>query len=346
MSNGETRALLPKAGGARAPLPRASDVGVTADASAEKKPRSRWHVTAAGLLAPCAAALVVLVCALAGTSGRASDAVSVRARLGTEADDFFHTQFHGENVAFSSDASAGLGLKTHRRGAEAEEDAEKDVERVARNPPKGKKAPEKEVEPVAKKPSREVDETPRDEGKAASNATVASKASKTRNEKKALDDRVERSGAVDKKHAELPGSSSAKTRSRKPRILVAVISWHDGAEEVAAMERTWLGALKDADEHMDADYRVFVGEYDDANLGGRHAELRTREHKERRGFGGDELAAALGTRGGSSPFGGDERGVRTEATKTSSKTPSSSLGKRRARASETDDAPKQTKTFA
>ena len=77
---------------------------------------------------------------------------------------------------------------------------------------------------------------------------------------------------------------------------MAVISWHDGAEEMAAMERTWLGALKDADEHMDADYRVFVGEYDDANLGGRHAELRTREHKERRGFGGDELAAALGTR--------------------------------------------------
>ena len=210
MSNGETRALLPKAGGARAPLPRASDVGVTADASAEKMPRSRWHVTAAGLLASCAAALVVLICALAGTSGRASDAVSVRARLGTEADDFFHTQFHGENVAFSSDASAGLGLKTHRRGAEAEEDAEKDVERVARNPPKpaeGKKAPEKEVEPVAKKPSREVDETPRDEGKAASNATVASKASKTsktRSETKALDDRVELSGAVDKKHADPP----------------------------------------------------------------------------------------------------------------------------------------------
>ena len=348
MSNGETRALLPKAGGARAPLPRASDVGVTADASAEKMPRSRWHVTAAGLLASCAAALVVLICALAGTSGRASDAVSVRARLGTEADDFFHTQFHGENVAFSSDASAGLGLKTHRRGAEAEEDAEKDVERVARNPPKGKKAPEKEVEPVAKKPSREVDETPRDEGKAASNATVASKASKTsktRSETKALDDRVELSGAVDKKHADPPGASSAKTRSRKPRILVAVISWHDGAEEVAAMERTWLGALKDADEHMDADYRVFVGEYDDANLGGRHAELRTREHKERRGFGGDELAAALGTRGGSSPFGGDERGVKTEATKTSSKTSSSSLGKRRARASESETAPKQTKTF-
>ena len=349
MSHGETRALLPKAGGARAPLPRASDVGVTADASAEKKPRSRWHVTAAGLLAPCAAALVVLVCAIAGTSGRASDAVSVRARLGTEADDFFHTQFHSENVPFSSDASAGLGLKTHRRGAEAEKDAEKDVEGVARNslkPAEGKKASEKEVEPVAKKPSREGDETPRDEGKAASNATVASKASKTRSEKKALDDRVELSDAVDKKHAEPPGPSSAKTHSRKPRILVAVISWHDGAEEVAAMERTWLGALKDADEHMDADYRVFVGKYDDANLGGRHAELRTREHKERRGFGGDELAAALGTRGGSSPFGGDERGVRTEATKTSSKTPSSSLGKRRARASETDDAPKQTKTFA
>ena len=367
MSNGETRALLPKAGGARAPLPRASDVGVTADASAEKKPRSRWHVTAAGLLAPCAAALVVLVCALAGTSGRASDAVSVRARLGTEADDFFHTQFHGENVPFSSDASAGLGLKTHRRGAEAEKDAEKDVEGVARNslkPAEGKKASEKEVEPVAKKPSREVevDETPRhDEGKAASasNATVASKvaskASKTRSEKKALDDRVElSSGAVDKKHAEPPVSSSAKThstRSRKPRILVAVISWHDGAEEVAAMERTWLGALRDADEHMDADYRVFVGEYDDANLGGRHAELRTREHKERRGFGGDELAAALGTRGGSSPFGGDERGAeKTEATsesKTSeSKTSESSrLGKRRARASVTDDAP-ATKTFA
>ena len=146
MSHGETRALLPKAGGARAPLPRASDVGVTADASAEKKPRSRWHVTAAGLLAPCAAALVVLVCAIAGTSGRASDAVSVRARLGTEADDFFHTQFHSENVPFSSDASAGLGLKTHRRGAEAEKDAEKDVEGVARNslkPAEGKKASEK-----------------------------------------------------------------------------------------------------------------------------------------------------------------------------------------------------------
>ena len=240
------------------------------------------------------------------------------------------------------DASAGLGLKTHRRGAEAEEDAEKDIERVARNPPKpaeGKKAPEKEVEPVAKKPSREVDETPRDEGKAASNATVASKASKTsktRSETKALDDRVELSGAVDKKHADPPDQSSAKTHSRKPRILVAVISWHDGAEEVAAMERTWLGALKDADEHMDADYRVFVGEYDDANLGGRHAELRTREHKERRGFGGDELAAALGTRGGSSPFGGDERGVKTEATKTSSKTSTSSSGPRaRARQKQT-----------
>ena len=129
MSNGETRALLPKAGGARAPLPRASDVGVTADGSAEeKKPRWRWQVTAAGALLPCAAALFVLICALSVTSGRGGDAVSVRARLGTEADDFFHTQFRGENaLAFSSDASAGLGLKTHRRGAEEiRENAEED----------------------------------------------------------------------------------------------------------------------------------------------------------------------------------------------------------------------------
>ena len=160
-----------------------------------------------------------------GRPARASDAVSVRARLGTEADDFFHTQFHGESVAFSSDASAGLRLKTHRRGAEAEEDAEKDIERVAQKPAEtrgGEEGAREEVEPVAKKPSREVDETPRDEGKAASNATVASKASKasktskTRSETKALDDRVELSGAVDKKHAD-PPTSLPRRRTRESR---------------------------------------------------------------------------------------------------------------------------------
>jgi hypothetical protein len=200
MSNGETRALLPKAGGARAPLPRASDVGVTADGSAEeKKPRWRWQVTAAGALLPCAAALFVLICALSVTSGRGGDAVSVRARLGTEADDFFHTQFRGENaLAFSSDASAGLGLKTHRRGAEeirenAEEDgsgknaaglsktaeAEETKARID--------APEKEVE-AAKKPEKQdlVDEEASETKKAKTEKAADALSSKTSTKKGAF----------------------------------------------------------------------------------------------------------------------------------------------------------------
>ena len=337
MSNGETRALLPKVGGARAPLPRASDVGVTADASAEKKPRSRWQVTAAGLLAPCAAALFVLVCALAVTSGRGGDAVSVRARLGTEADDFFHTQFRGENaLAFSSDASAGLGLKTHRRGTEersekAEEDGSSNAAGLskpaeAEASAKALDAPEKEAEAAKKPVKRAVDEeaseTKKAKKKAVEKNALSSKTStkkehsssssssekkaseKKASEKKAHDDLLgdavpaARAVADDVPSSTDPAPSASRRKTKeKPKILVAVISWRDGAEEVAAMERTWLGALKDANEHMDADYRVFVGEYDDANLGGKHAELRKTEHRERRGFGGDELAAALGTRG-------------------------------------------------
>ena len=333
MSNGETRALLPKVGGARAPLPRASDVGVTADASAEKA-RSRWQVTAAGLLAPCAAALFVLVCALAVTSGRGGDAVSVRARLGTEADDFFHTQFRGENaVAFSSDASAGLGLKTHRRGAEersekAEEDGSSNAAGLSKPAEASAKAkaldaPEKEAETAkphfswTRGPRRKRQKKKAVEKKALSSKTSTKKehsssssssekkaSEKKASEKKAHDDLLgdavpaARAVADDVPSSTDPAPSASRRKTKeKPKILVAVISWRDGAEEVAAMERTWLGALKDANEHMDADYRVFVGEYDDANLGGKHAELRNPEHRERRGFGGDELAAALGTRG-------------------------------------------------
>ena len=332
MSNGETRALLPKVGGARAPLPRASDVGVTADASAEKKPRSRWQVTAAGLLAPCAAALFVLVCALAVTSGRGGDAVSVRARLGTEADDFFHTQFRGENaVAFSSDASAGLGLKTHRRGAEersekAEEDGSSNaagLSKPAEASAKALDAPEKEEKEAeaAKKPVKRAVDEEASETKKAEEAVDKNEEEKTKKAHSSSSSSSEKKASEKKTHDDLLGdavpaapaaravaddvpsstdpapSASRRKTKEKPKILVAVISWRDGAEEVAAMERTWLGALKDANEHMDADYRVFVGEYDDANLGGKHAELRKTEHRERRGFGGDELAAALGTRG-------------------------------------------------
>ena len=335
MSNGETRALLPKAGGARAPLPRASDVGVTADASAEeKKSRSRWQVTAAGLLLPCAAALFVLVCALLVTSGRGGDAVSVRARLGTEADDFFHTQFRGENaLAFSSDASAGLGLKTHRRGAEeirenAEEDGSGKNAAGLSKPAEAEEtkaridAPEKEVEAAKKHEKRAVDEEASETKKAKTEKGVDALSSKTStkkapsssssedsSEKKAqtsdlLGDVVSEERAVSVANdvpssatSSAPSASKPTKTKEKPKILVAVISWHDGAEEVAAMERTWLGALRDANEHMDADYRVFVGEYDEANLGGKHAELRKAEHRERRGFGRDEIAAALGTRG-------------------------------------------------
>jgi hypothetical protein len=196
MSNGETRALLPKAGGARAPLPRASDVGVTADASAEeKKSRSRWQVTAAGLLLPCAAALFVLVCALLVTSGRGGDAVSVRARLGTEADDFFHTQFRGENaLAFSSDASAGLGLKTHRRGAEersenAEEDGSGKNAAGLSKPAEAEEtkaridAPEKEVEAAKKHEKRAVDEEASETKKAKTEKGVDALSSKTSTKK-------------------------------------------------------------------------------------------------------------------------------------------------------------------
>ena len=336
MSNGETRALLPKAGGARAPLPRASDVGVTADGSAEeKKPRWRWQVTAAGALLPCAAALFVLICALSVTSGRGGDAVSVRARLGTEADDFFHTQFRGENaLAFSSDASAGLGLKTHRRGAEeirenAEEDGSgKNAAGLSKNAEAEETkaridAPEKEVE-AAKKPEKQdlVDEEASETKKAKTEKAADALSSKTSTKKAPSSSEVSSSSEKKAQTSDLLGdvvseeravsvandvpssaTSSAPSASKptktkeKPKILVAVISWHDGAEEVAAMERTWLGALQDANEHMDADYRVFVGEYDEANLGGKHAELRKAEHRERRGFGRDEIAAALGTRG-------------------------------------------------
>ena len=301
MSNGETRALLPKAGGACAAPARQRRRGDCGCLGREKCP-GRGGTSPRRACSRPAAALVVLICA-SRIRARATPSPSARGwapRRTTSS-----ARSSTARTSPFSDASAGLGLKTHRRGAEAEEDAEKDIERVARNPPKpaeGKKAPEKEVEPVAKKPSREVDETPRDEGKAASNATVASKASKTsktRSETNALDDRVELSGAVDKKHADPPDQSSAKTHSRKPRILVAVISWHDGAEGGGDGAHV-AGRSEGCGRALDADYRVFVGEYDDANLGGRHAELRTREHKERRGFGGDELAAALGTRGGSS----------------------------------------------
>ena len=342
MSSGETRALLPKAGGALAPLPRASDVGVTPDASAAKKPRSRWHVTAVGLLAPCAAALFVLVCALVVPSDRTNGAVSVRARLGTEADDFFHTQFHSEDAAFPSDASAGLGLKTHRHGAAAEGDAEADAEGDARRSTTAK---------TSSKASSKASETtkkhraPRGDGEASSSSSSErTRRAKTRAKKRdEISERVSDDGSRQPNASSRSAKTSTKTEEtkpsarvskRKPTILVAVISWRDGAEEVAAMERTWLGALKGANAHMDADYRVFVGERADDDSGGRHAELRSREHRDRRGFGGDELAAALGPRG--EAF--SARNAPTDDSKTEASKVSSSLGKPSTRATRASTA--------
>jgi len=143
MANGETRALLSRTGETRVALPRASDFGV--HGVVEKKTRSRWHFTVAGLLAPCAATLLLLVAAFAiadsGLSARANDSGSVRARLGSDADGFFHARFH--------DASnAGLGMKTRREASAEPVDADPaDASRSA----KREDVPELDVEETEKK---------------------------------------------------------------------------------------------------------------------------------------------------------------------------------------------------
>ena len=77
------------------------------------------------------------------------------------------------------------------------------------------------------------------------------------------------------RHHTAAARTTHKPHVRKPRILIAVISWNGGGEEVRALHDTWLPALKDAHPDVEADYAVFVGRPEPARLGGDGAFART-----------------------------------------------------------------------
>lgn len=315
---GETRSLLPKESNTGTPVVlRASDVGVTVATRDDEKKSRRWHFTAAGLLAPAAACALLLVVAFAvvpnttlvSTFGARQN--HGFARLGsTDADDFFGTQFSapGGGSFEVQDEVGGLGMKTHRTSksgklfvaeqgsskAKATSDKHEKTTTDTDSSRSKTEASQKSEETTEKGAKSEAKEsTTVDAAKAPEQTKEVSteKASKAETSSESETSKADVSKEMISTSEDAARSSNAdKFKHKKPKILVAVISWQNGAEEVAAMEDTWLSALTEANEYMDADYRVFVGESSDADLGGQHARARVQEHRDRRGFGGNAVA--------------------------------------------------------
>jgi len=326
-TTGETRGLLPASSDGGGPRLRASDVGVTV-APHEKK--TRWHVTAAGLFAPAAAAAVLLLVAVFVVASNrthvitfgqrgAADVSGQFANLGDDADDFFKTQFASPGSSLAvADNVGGLGAKSHH-GSGAKETHDIDATEThthhgkttqtvvsktatsAKEESAGRYGKPAETPPTVAPSTEPLDvdvddefalpafpsdfETDADEAvlpPAATGTVPATTETETGEAPTVTGEAGKQSKDVDSDFA-----------TRKPKILIAVISWQNGAEEVAAMQDTWLGALEETNEWMDADYRVFVGQSSNADLGGTHSLARVQEHKDRRGFGGDDPLSFL-----------------------------------------------------
>ena len=326
----ETRALLPKTG-AVAPVPRAredsraprADVAALSSDASGPLARGDRRRRVVGVVAGAAAAALLLVAALIGLGAGAPVAAprGAIAALGDQVDDYLRA--HGLAV----DGTGALGKPTGRRSrattppetppAEGKDEAKKTSGHAPRNAGAADaKPPDETFDASAGSPGA----ASRDARRASADAS-AKTTSADPTEKKTTSARRPRSAAAEASASPSdsgsasdssdPEGASSPPAAKKPRVLIAIMSWNGGGEELQAMQDTWLPELAPAGDALDmeVEYKVFVGREEEtpesasgsARLGGAPLEDGSEDGSafaRAHGGAGSSARAAMGLRAG------------------------------------------------